>query len=190
MLLSITMICCLNTSQPESKEWLLLENLYIQLQLSSFDSHFYNPHIPSWLPFSFCFYVSVSNGSQYCFLGLYKVYWDNNLIEYDRQSFSIRHRRTVILLLSIDPNWPFNHQSREWGSLQGHHLSLPYSQRYVSAHSGQQKFDETKAPIEAKFEQTNGDLPVMAFNNSRLNFYLPTYTRGRKQDFTLRLIQH
>lgn len=57
-----------------------------------------------------------------------------------------------------------------------------------SPYIGQQKFDESKIPIEANF-QTVGKIPVIVINSIRLNFYLPNYSKQRRQDFMLNMVQ-
>lgn len=42
--------------------------------------------------------------------------------------------------------------------------------------------------MEAAFQVVNGT-PALAITSCRLNFYLPSYNKLRKQDFTLQLIQ-
>jgi hypothetical protein len=54
---------------------------------------------------------------------------------------------------------------------------------------GNQKFDENKIPIEANFTNINGT-EVMVIPKSPLNFSLPTYTKGRKVEFTIKMYQY
>jgi hypothetical protein len=54
---------------------------------------------------------------------------------------------------------------------------------------GQQKFDENKFPIQANFNMIDGT-PFMNVSSCKLNFYVPSFNKLRKQEFTLRLIQN
>ena len=54
--------------------------------------------------------------------------------------------------------------------------------------SGQQKFDETKLPIEANFKNVNGK-NVMVLPRCPVNFYVPSYTRNKGAEFLFNMYQ-
>ncbi len=53
---------------------------------------------------------------------------------------------------------------------------------------GQQKFDETRLPIEANYKKANG-VNVMVMPKCPLNFYVPNFSKGRGAEFAFNMFQ-
>jgi hypothetical protein len=117
------------------------------------------------------------------------LYGCYNILGYnDRSRFEFGGGAAGVVLLPADPHFAGSGEAVLVASRCGHHLPLLSEQGYIPWHAAQQKFDENKIPIEASF-QVVGGRPVMAISTCRLNFYLPSYTKARKQEFSLVAVQ-